>query len=89
MTIFGREPVTIVAAVNALVALLVGFGLDLTNEQQALIQTAVTAVLAVIARQSVVPNPTVEEHLDTAVRLAQMGRFPPYDDIPSTGAPDG
>lgn len=87
MTIFGREPVAVVAAVNALMALGVGFGLDVSNEQQALIQGAATAVLALIARRSVTPNQTAEEHTDTAVRLAQLGRFPPYDDIPTTGSP--
>ena len=73
MTILGREPVAIVAAVNALVAVLVGFGLDVSNEQQALIQTAVTAVLAVVARQAVTPTVTVDEHIDTAVRLSRLG----------------
>lgn len=58
-TIFGREPVVIVAAVNAIVGLVVGFGLDVSGEQQALIQTAVTAVLAVLARAKVTPNPNV------------------------------
>lgn len=85
MTIFGREPVAVVAVVNALMALGVGFGLDVSNEQQALIQGAATAVLALIARRSVTPNVTTEEHIDTAVRLAQLGRFPPYDD--TTGSP--
>ncbi len=88
MTIFGREPVVIIAAVNALLALVVGFGLDVSNEQQALVQGAVTAVLALIARQAVTPNVTAEEHIDTAVRLTRMGvRLPPADDIPTTGAP--
>lgn len=86
--IFNREPVAILAAVNAGLALLVGFGLDLTSEQQALIGAAVSAVLALIARQAVVPNQTVEEHLDTAQRLFRMGgQLPPPDDVPSTGSP--
>lgn len=88
MTIFGREPVVILAAVNAFVALAVGFGLDMTGEQQALIGAAVSAVLALIARQSVVPNVTVEEHVETAAALAIAGRLPPYDDIPATGSPE-
>lgn len=89
MTILGREPVSILAAVNAGLALAVGFGLDLSSERQALIAAAVSAVLAVIARQAVVPNQTVDEHLDTAVRLTRMGAtLPPADDIPTTGSPE-
>lgn len=88
MTIFGREPVAILAAVNAAVALGVGFGLDVSSEQQALIATAVSAGLALIARAAVVPNETVDEHLDTAERLFRMGgQLPPADDIPTQGSP--
>lgn len=86
--IFNREPVVILAAVNAAIALGVGFGANLTGEQQALIGAAVSAVLALIARQAVVPNITVDEHLDTAQRLFRLGgQLPPEDDVPSTGAP--
>lgn len=87
--IFGREPVVILAAVNAGLALLVGFGLELSGEQQALIGAAVSALLALIARQAVTPNVTVEEHLDTAQRLFHLGgQLPPPDDIAATGSPD-
>lgn len=86
--IFNREPVVILAAVNAAIALAVGFGLSLEGEQQALIGAAVSAVLALIARQAVVPNVTVEEHLDTAQRLFRLGvELPPADDVPTTGSP--
>jgi len=86
--IFGREPVVILAAVNAAIALGVGFGLELSGEQQALIGAAVSAVLALIARQAVTPNVTVEEHLDTAQRLFRLGgQLPPPDDVPTTGSP--
>lgn len=88
MTIFGREPVAILAAVNAGLALGVGFGMNVTSEQQALIAAAVSAVLALAARSQVVPVVTVEEHLDTAARLTRMGvALPPPDDIPTTAAP--
>ena len=80
--ILGREPVVILAAVNAALALGVGFGMDLTGEQQALIGAAVSAVLALVARSQVVPNAT-------AVRLTRMGVvLPPADDVPTTGSPD-
>lgn len=78
--ILGREPVLWLAAVNAIVALAVGFGLDLTNEQQALIQGAVTAVLALIARGQVTP---VRDVVSAQDRLAGLGL---HDDIPATGS---
>ena len=52
---FGREPALILGAVNALVVLAVGFGLDVTGEQVALINAAVAAVVSVIVRQNVTP----------------------------------
>lgn len=79
--ILGREPVLWLAAVNAIVALAVGFGLDLTNEQQALIQGAVTAVLALIARGQVTP---VRDVVSAQDRLAGLGL---HDDITATGSP--
>lgn len=79
--ILGREPVLWLAAVNAIVALAVGFGLDLTNEQQALIQGAVTAVLALVARGQVTP---VRDVVSAQDRLAGLGL---HDDIPTTGSP--
>lgn len=54
--IFDREPALILAAVNALLALAVGFGLEVTGEQQALIHAAVSAVLGVIVRRKVTPT---------------------------------
>jgi RNase H-fold protein (predicted Holliday junction resolvase) len=78
----------ILAAVNAVLALVVGFGANLSGERQALISAAVSAVLALIARQAVVPNATVDEHLDTAQRLFHLGgQLPPDDDVKTTGAP--
>ncbi len=50
---FGREPALILAAVNALLALAVGFGLDVTGEQQALIHAAVSALLGLVTRSRV------------------------------------
>lgn len=67
MTVFGREPVVILAAVNAVVALIVGFGLDLSNDQQALIHAAVSALLALFARAKVTPNDNVAFTVDEVV----------------------
>ena len=53
------EPVAIVAALEALLALAVGFGLDLTAEQVALILAAVTALLGLFVRSRVTPTTKV------------------------------
>ena len=51
------EPALILGAVNAVVALAVGFGLHVSAEQTSLINAAVTAIVAVIIRQKVTPVP--------------------------------
>lgn len=50
------EPVLVVALVEAVLALVVAFGLDLTTEQTAGILLVTGAVLAFVARQRVVPQ---------------------------------
>lgn len=55
-TIFGREPALILGAVQALLALAVGFGLKLTPEQMALILAASAAIFAVVTRSQVTPT---------------------------------
>lgn len=52
-----KEPALILGAISAVVSLLVGFGLDITAEQVALINAAVAAVVSVIVRQKVTPAP--------------------------------
>jgi len=53
---FGREPALILGAFQAILALAVGFGLDITTEQMSLLLAASAAIIAVITRQSVVPG---------------------------------
>jgi hypothetical protein len=55
--IFKREPALILGALNAILAVAVGFGLDIDPEQVGLINAAVAAVLAVIVRTQVSPTP--------------------------------
>ena len=50
-----NEPALILGAVNAAIALAVGFGLPLTSAQVGLINAAVAAILAVILRSQVSP----------------------------------
>lgn len=53
--IFDREPALILGAINAIIALVSAFGLDLSAEQVAGIMVASTAILSVIVRQKVTP----------------------------------
>lgn len=60
--IFGREPVLISQMLFAILALGVGFGLNITTEQMGLIMGAAAAVMGVITRQMVTPYP-VDPHV--------------------------
>jgi len=55
-TIFGREPVLVMAVIQAGVALAVAFGLQWTGEQVALVVAFSATVLGLIARAKVTPN---------------------------------
>ena len=52
---FGREPALILAAVQAGIALGVGFGWRITQEQFALLMAFTAAVLGLITRSRVTP----------------------------------
>ena len=53
--IFGREPAAIAAVLSIGINLAITFGLRLSVEQVALINTLVVAILALIVRSSVTP----------------------------------
>ncbi len=53
--IFGREPALFLGTIGALVNLAVGFGLNITGEQQSLIGAVTLAVVGLAVRQSVTP----------------------------------
>jgi hypothetical protein len=53
-----REPALIVGAVMAVLAVAVGFGLDVTGEQMALISAALVSIGAVFTRSQVTPDTT-------------------------------
>lgn len=72
-TIFGREPVMLMAIVQAGIALAVGFGMPVTTEQTGLILAFVAAVLGYIARSQVTPTETLPE-ADTVVTIAPASR---------------
>ena len=54
-TLWGREPALILGAVQAILALVVAFGLDLSVEQTGAILAASAAILAVVTRSQVTP----------------------------------
>ncbi len=82
--IFNREPALIMGLVTALVALGVGFGLDIDAEQQALILAAVVALLSVITRQVVSPASVVTE--EEAQLREQAAAQAAYRDIRANDA---
>lgn len=55
MSLFDREPALILGAVNAIIAVAVGFGLPISIEQASLVNAAVAAVLSVVVRSQVTP----------------------------------
>jgi len=54
-SLFGREPAAVIAAIEAIIAVAVGFGLDLSPEQFALIMAGMVAVFGLITRSQVTP----------------------------------
>lgn len=51
MTIFKREPASVMAAVQALLALALSFGLELSSQQIGSILAATAALLALVTRR--------------------------------------
>lgn len=55
------EPALVYGAVQAILGLVLAFGLDLSNEQTASIMVVTAAILAFIVRASVVPTVKLEK----------------------------
>jgi uncharacterized membrane protein YccC len=53
--IFNREPALILTLASSLIALVIGFGVNVSSQQFALIMAAVTAVAGVWIRTKVTP----------------------------------
>jgi hypothetical protein len=66
-TIFGREPAAIAAFIAIAINLAITFGLKLTVEQVALVNTLVVAGLGLIVRQSVTPVSAPQLPVGTSV----------------------
>lgn len=57
--IFGREPIVIMALIEAVLGMVVVFGLNLTVAESTSILVVAGAILTVVARQSVTPTAKV------------------------------
>jgi len=55
MKLWGREPALVLGAVQAVLALVIAFGLKLSAEQTGAILAATAAILAVVTRSQVTP----------------------------------
>lgn len=75
MRIFGYEPAVIVYAVNALVAALVAWGLDLSDTQTGAVNTIVTAVLAGVVAAMTRPVSVSAITGGAATVLTALGAF--------------
>ena len=64
--IIKSEPALIIGAINALLALAVGFGLPATPAQVGLINAAVAAILAVVMRSQAVPTAVADRQIEIA-----------------------
>lgn len=54
-TLWNKEPAVFLAVINAAIALAIGFGLKLSQEQLSLIMAFITAVFGLITRTQVTP----------------------------------
>lgn len=68
-TILGREPALILAALQAALALGIGFGLHISAEQTALIMALAAAVAGLIVRQNVTPTAQPQLPAGTEVKV--------------------
>jgi len=72
-SIFGREPAAIAAFIAIAINLAITFGLALTIEQVALVNTLVVAGLGLIVRQSVTPVSSPQLPVGTTVGTPDGG----------------
>ena len=76
-TLYGRQPVMVLAAIQASLAMLMGFGLHLTGDQVALVMAFFAAVLGLLAQTQVTPMATLPDHIAAAVTIANFAAVVP------------
>ena len=74
--ILGRQPTAIAAAVSIAINLALTFGLRLTADQVALINTLVVAMLALFVGSNVTPTAFPKLHEGTTVEVITPGEEP-------------
>lgn len=75
--LWGRQPVLILAFVQASLALIMGFGVHLTGDQVALVMAFFAALLGVLAQTQVTPMATLPNHIAAAVTIANFAAVAP------------
>lgn len=70
-----QEPALVTGVVSAAIALAISFGIGLSEQQVGAIMAFVVAILAIVTRQAVTPNPTVDKRIQ-ATRDALQRRQP-------------
>ena len=68
--LYGRQPVMVLAFVQATIAMAMGFGLHLTGDQVALVLTFTAGLLGLLAQTQVTPMATLPDHMQAAVIIA-------------------
>jgi hypothetical protein len=71
---FSREPALYLALLQAIIGLVVGFGVNLTNEQMGMMMAVAAALAAIVVRQNVFA-PTSKEG-DKLVSVQYDGQSP-------------
>lgn len=61
MNVIKNEPVLIQSLVQAILGLVLAFGVDLSNEQTGSIMAVVAVILAIIARMFVTPTNKIDQ----------------------------
>ena len=75
-TLYGRQPVMVLAFVQATLAMVMGFGLKLTGDQVALVMAFTAALLGILAQTQVTPMATLPDHVAAAVVSAAHAKVP-------------
>lgn len=74
--LWGRQPVMILAVVQAGIALGVGFGAHITIEQMGLLMAFTAAVLGLLTGSQVTPMATLPEHVANTINNASNADVP-------------
>lgn len=80
-SLWSREPTMLLAVVSAGLALIMGFGVNITKEQMSLVMTFVAAVLGLINRSQVTSPDTLQNMTPQTLKTAQDSTQPVKDTV--------